>query len=447
MLPRLGLLAIWSALLLLALERLLPWVFTRAGVPISPWLLRALLLVFVAGYWIKAGGMLYPYFVGIDMSLQMSWARRIFSGEFGLFYGTNNPMNERTMPTAEWGANRPVIPYSPWFHIFAGSFMLLPMPMVLAGHMFSALADTSRVFLIGLLGRKSGLSERESLFASLLYAITPATFLLHSWGNLPTTFGIWCTLVTTVFIVAGYRRLDRRGPFLVLTALLTITMLIYTVMAVFMVLFLLVLLPALWWIEGRRGDAASAGARAFADPQPGSRRPVSAIALAVVAAGLLSTLIYYGQYIPLLIERTLPYFFGGVPGQQVGIQNHQPLLEYLADYIPRLGYTARPVIFGLWIPLVLALVGLLRLRQRRVLALMLAWLIVTILFTLAGNRISMVDKQIFYFMPAMMLLAAPVLNWAWERGIVGRLIVAGTYMFTFAVALNLWIERIATTRQ
>jgi len=456
MLPRLAGLAIWSVVLLLALERLLTWAFAKAGAPLSDWLLRALLLVFFAGYWIKAGGMLYPYFVGIDMRLQMAWARRIFSGEFSLFYGTNNPMNERTMPTAEWGPNRPVIPYSPWFHIFAGSFMLLPLPMVLVGHMFSALVDTSRVFLIGLLARKSGFSERETLFASLLYAVTPATFLLHSWGNLPTTFGIWWTLVTTVFIVTGYRRLDQRWPFVALTLLLTITMLIYTVMAVFMVVFLVLLLPVLWLIEstqrhkGPRNDmnqATRTPSRAFVDPDPGSRRPVVALALALLAAGLLSTLIYYGQYIPLIIQRTLPYFSGGVPGQQAGIQNHQPFLAYLADYVPRLGYTARPVIFGLWIPLVLALVGLLRLRHRRVLALMLSWVAVTVLFTIAGSRISMVDKQVFYFMPAMMLLAAPVLNWLWERGIIGRLVVASTYLFTFAVALNLWIERIANVRQ
>ena len=449
MLPHLAGLAIWSVVLLLALERLLTWAFAKAGAPLSDWLLRALLLVFFVGYWIKAGGMLYPYFVGIDMSLQMAWARRIFSGEFGLFYGTNNPMNERTMPTAEWGPNRPVIPYSPWFHIFAGSFLLLPLPMVLVGHMFSALVDTSRVFLIGLLARKSGFAEREALFAGLLYAVTPATFLLHSWGNLPTTFGIWWTLLATVFIVTAYRRLDQPGPFIALTLLLTVTMLMYTVMAVFMVLFLALLLPTLWLLEARPADAGAGNlaARSFADPSAGSRRPVAAIALALLAAGLLSALIYYGQYIPLIIQRTLPYFFGGVAGQQAGIQNHQPFLAYLADYIPRLGYTARPVIFGLWIPLILALVGLLRLRHRRLLALMLSWAAVTVLFTIAGSRISMVDKQIFYFMPAMMLLAAPVLNWLWERGIIGRLTVASTYLFTFAVALNLWIERIANVRQ
>ena len=74
---------------------------------------------------------------------------------------------------------------------------------------FAASIDTSRVFLLALLARKSRFSDREALFGSLLLAVTPATFLLHSWGNLPTTLGLWCTLVTTIYIAVAYRRLDR----------------------------------------------------------------------------------------------------------------------------------------------------------------------------------------------------------------------------------------------
>ncbi|MFN8503978.1 hypothetical protein [Kouleothrix sp.] len=449
MLPRLALLALWSVLLLLALERGVAWLFRRAGAPLSDRLLRGLLLVFFVGYWVKAGAMLYPYFVGIDMALQMQWARRIFSGEFWTFYGTGNPMDKRTMPTAEWGANPPVIPYSPWFHIFAGVFLLLPLPMVLAGHMFSALVDCSRVLLIALLGRKAGLNERDSLFASLLYAVTPATFLLHSWGNLPTTFGIWWTLVSTVFIVAAYRRLDRPWPFAILTLLLTITTLIYTVMAAFMMLFLALLVPALWLARRaeRRGASAPGGAPAFVAGHPRESRSIAAIALAALAALLLATLIYYGQYIPLIVERTLPYFLGNGGGQKAGIQNHQPFLDYLADYIPRMGYLARPVMFGLWAPLALGLVGLARLRNRRLLALYGSWLLVALLFTIAGSRIAMVDKQIFYFIPAMALLSAPVIGWAWRRGLAGRVLVAAGYALTLAAALSFWIERVATIRQ
>ncbi|MEO7910875.1 MAG: hypothetical protein ABIV47_14625 [Roseiflexaceae bacterium] len=310
-----AMLALWSVLLLIALEWLLPWVFAKAGVPLGPWLLHALLLVFFAGYWIKAGGMLYPYFVGIDLRKQLSWAQQIWNGQFWLYYGTDNPMNAETMPVSQWGNNKPVIPYSPWFHIFLGSFAYLPLPTLLAAHMFSALVDTSRVFILALLARKSGFSERETLFGSLLIAITPVTFLLHSWGNLPTTFGIWWTLISTVFIVVAYRRLYQPWPFITLTLLLTITLLMYTVVAAFMGVFLCLLVPALWLVEATKderrttNDDTRSGRSSFVlDPSSG-RRPLIGLALAGIAALGLATLIYYGQYIPLILERTVPYFF------------------------------------------------------------------------------------------------------------------------------------------
>jgi hypothetical protein len=454
MLPRLAILAVWSMALLLVLERLLPWAFAKAGVPLSPWLLRGLLAIFFAGYWLKAGGMLYPYFVGIDMRRQISWALQIYNGQFWLFYGTNNPMNELTMPVSQWGTTKPVIPYSPWFHIFIGSFSLLPIPIVLAGHMFSALVDTSRVFLLALLARKSRFSEREALFATLLLAVTPATFLLHSWGNIPTTFGIWWTLVSTVFIVVGYRRLDRRWPFVILTLLLTITLLIYTVMAAFMMLFLGLLVPALWLVESAKLRAVArkdprASESDFADsPPPVNRRPVIALALAGSAALGLATLIYYGQYIPLILQRTLPYFLQSAGTAQAGVvPEHQPFLSYLAGYGPLTSYLQRPVAYGIQLALLLAAISLAGLRRPRLRAVMICWAAVAVVFTIIGSRIAMVDKQIFYLLPALALLAGRLFSWLWQRGSAARLIVASAYLFTFLAALDLWIYRIATIRQ
>jgi hypothetical protein len=450
MLPRLALLALWSVALLLALERLIAWAFRAAGVPLGDRALRALLLIFFAGYWLKAGGMLYPYFVGIDMQLQMTWVRQIFGGEFWTFYGTGNPMNDRTMPTAEWGANKPIIPYSPWFHIFAGVFLLAPFSAVLAGHMFSALVDCSRVFLIAILARKTGCSERESLFAGLLYAVLPVTFLLHSWGNLPTTFGIWWTLLSTVFVVVAFRRLDRPWPFITLTLMLTATMLIYTVMAAFMMLFLALLVPALWLTTRTKNQEPRTEHR---KPRQ-EKRSLAAIALAALAALGLVTLIYYGQYIPLLLERTLPYFLGGSDGQKAGVQEHQPFLAYLAEFWPRFGYFARPVMYGIQLPLLLAVAGLAGLyvagrgaAQRRRLVVLLCWAAVAALFMIAGSRVAMVDKQVFYFVPALALLAGPLLSRLWARGLPARLVVASIYLFTLAAALDFWVFRIVTTRQ
>jgi hypothetical protein len=455
MLQGLAILAIWSVLLLLALEWLLPWCFAKAGVPLSPWLLRALLLVFFSGYWIKAGGMLYPYFVGIDMRKQLSWTQQIWNGQFWLFYGTDNPMNSETMPVSQWGNNKPVIPYSPWFHIFLGAFAYLPLPTLLAAHMFSALVDTSRVFLLALLARKGRFSEREALLGALLLAATPVTFLLHSWGNLPTTFGIWWTLVSTVFIVVAYRRLDRPWPFITLTLLLTITLLMYTVAAVFMGIFLCLLVAALWLVEAtndeRRPTTEQAQHRrsSFVFRLSGSRRPVIALALASIAALGLATLIYYGQYIPLILERTVPFFFqSGQPAQAgTGIQQREPFLTYLAQYIPRTGYLRRPVAYGLQLAVLLAAVGLAGLPRTRLRTVLICWALVAALFTIAGSRIDMVDKQVFYLAPALALLAGWLLAQLWRRGALARVVVASIYLFTFAAALDLWFFRIMTIRQ
>jgi hypothetical protein len=454
MLQRFAILALWSVTLLLALEWLLSWGFAKAGVPLSPWLLRALLLVFFTGYWIKAGGMLYPYFVGIDLRKQLSWAQQIWNGQFWLYYGTDNPMNAETMPVSQWGSNKPVIPYSPWFHIFLGSFAYLPLPTLLAAHMFSALVDTSRVFLLALLTRKSHFSERETLFGTLLIAVTPVTFLLHSWGNLPTTFGIWWTLVSTVFIVVAYRRLDRPWPFVALTLLLTITLLMYTVVAAFMGVFLCLLVPALWLIEGTTDDRRpttddSRNVRSSIFRLSAGRRSVLAIALAGLAALGLATLIYYGQYIPLILERTVPYFFqAGQPAPaSAGVQQRETFLTYLTQYIPRTAYFRRPVAYGLQLALLLAAVSLAGLGRPRLRALLICWALVAALFTVAGSRIDMVDKQIFYLVPALALLAGRLLAQLWQRGLPARLVVASVYIFTFAAALDLWFFRIVTIRQ
>jgi hypothetical protein len=469
MLPRLAGLALWSVALLLILERLLDWAFRRAGVPLSGWALRGLLLIFFVGYWIKAGGMLYPYFIGIDVAWHMGKVRQILAGQLPLFYGTNSPLNESTMPTAEWGANRPVIPYSPWFHIFATLFTLVPLPLVLTANMFSAMVDGSRVFLIGLLGRKIGLDERESLMAGLLYAVTPATFLLHSWGNIPTTFGMWWTLLSTVYVLVAYRQLGRRWPFAILVALLTITLLIYTVMAAFLLVFLGLLVPALWLAEGReprtenreptgmrRGEEARrrggeiidlpAALRLLADHN--SRRSVLALALATLLALGIATLVYYGQYIGPILERTVPYFLqAATPDTSVGLQNRDPFLTYLANYWPRMEYLRASGAYGLQLALPLGLLGMFCIRDRRARVALACWLAVALLFLVVGSRISMVDKHVFFAIPALALGVGLLAGRLWRRGMPGRFVVFSVYLFTFVAALNIWIYRIAAVRQ
>jgi hypothetical protein len=461
MLPRLALLALVSLLLILVLRPLLVWIFRAAGMPADagppsataeqpsgllqrwwlslrrpwPWFINALLLTFFLSYWLKIGGMLYPYFVSIDVGWHMDKVRWILQGQLPLIYSTNSPLNELTMPTAEWGEAKPVIPYSPYFHMFATSFALLPWSMAFTANMFSAVIDCSRVFLIALMVRKVGLSERGALLAALLYAVLPVTFLLHSWGNIPTTFGLWWTLAATTVALVAWNQLHRPIPFIGLTLLLLGSLLFYTVTGVFMGMFVLLFIPSFWWTTGRRADAAElrVGLRPFG--------------LAAVAALGLALLIYYGQYIWPIINQTLPYMasvFTSGP-ESVGVERPS-FGQYMFSYVPHLDYRIWPgdyLYYGLAIPLLFTIPGFIALRNRPLLwSILAAWFTVGLFFMLVGYRISMVDKQLFYIVPAICICWAVFAERYWQRGRWGKLLIIAVYLFTLVSALDLWVIRI-----
>jgi hypothetical protein len=430
--PRLAWLALGSLVLLAVLNRLVAWLFRIAQVPLSPLTQRLLLLIFFGGFWLKTGGVLYPYFIAIDVGWHMDRVRdMLYGGQFWDFYGINSRLNDSTMPEAEWGANRPIIPYSPWYHIFAMGFTFLPLPITLSASLLSVFLDTSRVFLIALLGRKVGLNERESLFAALLYAVTPVTFLLLSWGNVPTSTGMWLGLLTTTYIVTFYQRLPERRIQIGLIVILLLTFLVYTVLGVFTGVFLVLLWPLLWLFTPRH-----------------ERRPVNALGIAILVALGLALLIYYGQYILPIIERTLPYLTDkAAPGGIEGVA-YDPFGLYLSKYIDRMAYFgSRGGGYGLLLSLPLGLLGWYWLRKRPIRIVLACWLAVSILFLIAGSRISMVDKHLFYLIPALALGVGALAGRLWVRGWGGRIVTASLFIFTFAAAMNLWLYRILTVRQ
>lgn len=442
MLPRLAWLALWSLLLALALRPLTGWLFRSAGVPADGLLggrfIPLLLIVFMAGYWLKAVGMLYPYFVAIDVQWHMTRAQWIIDGQLPLLYGTNSPLNETTMPTAEWGENRPVIPYSPWYHMFATLFALTPMSMSMAANMWSLLIDSTRVILIALIGRKAGLGARGALIAAATYAVVPVSFLLHSWGNVPTTFGLWLTLVANTIILCWWGRLHERPVMVTLSVTLLFTFLIYTVTGVFMGVFLVVL-TVLIWLNGMRGGEWAA-----------LRGQLRALWTAAGVAIALALLIYYGQYIPPIINTTVPYMstvFTQGP-QSVGVER-PPFSQYMWGFIPHLDYRIWPgdyLFYGIGIPMLFTVPGFIALRQRPLAWVSFAaWLSVAVLFMFAGYRISMVDKQIFYMLPVMCVAWAVYAERYWQRGRWGRLLVAIILIYSLATALDQWVLRIVTS--
>jgi hypothetical protein len=441
MLPRLALLAVWSVLLLLAARPLTARLFQAARTPVAARFLNLLLIIFILGYWLKAVGAIFPYFVAIDVHWHMTragWIADDPATMLPLLYGTNSPLNESTMPEAEWGADRPVIPYSPWFHMFAALFRFSPLGMDMTANMLSILLDGTRVILIALIALKAGLSQRGALLAAATYAVLPVGFLLHSWGNIPTGVGLWLTLVCNTIILCFWERLHERPVMVTLSVLLLVTFLEYTVTGVFMGVFL-VALTAIVWLNGRRGGAWAANAA-----------PLRSLWAAAGVAIALALVIYYGQYIWPILQQTVPYLgtvFTRGP-ESVGVER-PPFGQYMWAFVPHLDYRIWPgdyLFYGLLIPVLFTVPGFIALRGRPLAwTVFAAWGTVALLFMLAGYRISMVDKQLFYLLPVICVCWAIYADRYWRRGNLGRLLVVTILLFTLVTALDQWVLRIATS--
>jgi hypothetical protein len=172
-----------------------------------------------------------------------------------------------------------------------------------------------------------------------------------------------------------------------------------------------------------------------------------AVIIATLLAIGLSVVIYYGQYIPSMIERTIPYMISlSTRGpESVGVQR-EPFTTYLSHYIPHLDYHIWPgdfLYYGVAIPALFAIPGFLALRKRPLIwAVLAGWFTTAVIFLLAGYRLSMVDKQLFYVFPAMCLCWAIYADRYWRRGRWARIFVGVCYLFTMVSALDLWVIRI-----
>jgi hypothetical protein len=343
------------------------------------------------------------------------------------------------MPTAEWGANRPVIPYSPYYHMFATVFALPIFPsMAWGANHWSMLLDGTRVILMALLVLKLGLSRPVALWSVGMYSLLPVGFLIHNWGNVPTGFGLWLTLLCMVFMVAAWEKLEQRGPMVAFSLMLTVTFLIYTVTAVFQGVFL-VFFSLIVWLAARQG----AQWRALL---PKLRAIWTAAGVAIVVV----LVVYYGQYILPIIERTVPYF-GTVFTQgaaSVGVER-PPFSAYMYSFWQALDYKIWPdryLFYGLFLPLVYTIPAMFVLWKRPLAAtLFAAWYSVAVLFMFAGYRISMVDKQLFYILPLISISWAIFAQRYWHRGRWGQAFVIITLALTFAAAMDQWIFRIAVS--
>ncbi len=425
---RLAVVLLLGTALLPLLRLLFGRIFAWGRVPLGEKEMRLLLAVFLLGFWVKAAGLVYPYSVAWDLLWHLEKAQRVVEGRLAEIYRPG-AFSESVMPP-EWGEQKPMIPYSPFYHITAALFFYLPWRPYDTANVLSVLLDTTRPFLLYFLALRLGLRRRVGLWAGLLYALLPATFLLHAWGNAPTTTGLWWTLASTCYLVGGWERLNRPRTWAGLTLFFLGTLLSYTVTATFLCLFVGILLLGLW-ANGRR--LAS--------------RPLLPIFLSLLAALGLATAIYYGQYIRPMLEVTLPYFRAVARGEIGAGVVPVPWSQYLRDHLTRLSSLRYGLIWPLFLALGGVVVGWRQFRRPLLRWVLLAWFGTAGLFFLVGLRVDMVDKEIFYLMPALTLCAALLVDYLWKGRPAGRVLVLLLLLFLLAASLHTWISRLSTKQQ
>ncbi|MBV9787590.1 MAG: hypothetical protein JOZ51_05420 [Chloroflexi bacterium] len=400
--------------------------FRFGGVEIGAAAMTGLMLIVYAGFVIKAGGLLWPYFLSVDIEWHMEKTQRVLTGRIWELWDANSPFHQSVMPVDEWGENRPVIPYSPFYHIFSAIWAIFPWKLKYSAEVFSAALDALRPVMIFFITRKFGFRDRAGIIAALTYSLIPAAFLLHAWGNTPTTNGMWWSLLATAVLVGAWDRLStNRWAWIGLTIVLTLTMLFYAVTAVFTTLLLLAMALLLLITK--------------------QRRQALTVFASITAAVLLSIAIYYWQFVPAIIVRTIPRLTGGFAesGQTLGGQEII-FSDYLIKYVYLLD------IYGVYLPLILGSIGWwIGVRKfgfsSLFTILMTVWMVIAIAFWFIGLKLSMVDKQLFWLMPWMGIgTGIAVDRLLSERRFVrlaAPLLILGA-LYTGSDALYLWTHRL-----
>lgn len=418
-------LAVVGLLVIASTRWAVPRLYRRGAIEITPNALRLLLLIVYGSFVVKAAGLLWPYFTAIDIEWHMEKSQRVLNGQIWQLWDANSSFHQSVMPTT-WGTDKPVIPYSPFYHIFSAVWAIFPWKLETSANIFSTILDAVRPLMIFFIVRRFGFRERAALIGALTYSLIPATFLLHIWGNTPTTTGMWWSLLSITLLVGTWESLHRfRWAWAALTAALTATMLFYAVTAVFTTLLLLFACGMLLL------------ARRSRDAWP--------IFISLAAAILLSTGIYYWQFVGPILQRTLPRLTGAVEpgGQALGVVPVTPG-QFVWSYVYMLD------IYGMYLPLALGLagwwIGLRRLGMRSPFAaVMTAWLVVAMLFWIIAFRVDMVDKQLFWLMPWMGICtgiaADRLLDHRRARSWTG-LILLLCALYVGSDALYLWIHRL-----
>ncbi len=444
---RLTLLTFVTALALPLLDLTLPRLAAtwKLALPARTW--NILLLIFVIGLLLRGGGVLYPQTVVVDSPAHLFEINKILHGQLVQEY-LNKDLSH--VPGQWQSAN--LIPYSTISYFLLAPFGIAGDPAI-GVNLFNALLDALRIFVVFGLALKLGAGIRAATLAAGIYLLTPATWLLNSWGNWPTTLSLWLATLYLLLLLVYYPNLPKRKVWLGLTFLLTLTMLNYTVTAVFVGLLLL-----LW-----------AGGLFFQKRDASARRNGLLIAFSTLAAAILAIAVYYWQFVGDTIKTLTDFNQQLAEGNSLGFPP-RPLTYYYGIYTNHIFnfygagaiLTLALTVFGFLLcgPRLLKQLPATRPNEPDLTTLsscpnlwfMGSWFAVFVFFGLVGWKIDMVDKQVWFVLPLAIVLASVAIVWCWQKlhgpilKYAGRALVVSCTLWLTYSSVSLWIYRLAFKR-
>ncbi len=394
------------------LQRLLRAIYKRCAVPLTigeeQWLWR----IFSAALLVKLGGILYPHSIIFDQAahvLRMNW---ILDGRFLELYrpGYTSYMGE----TVGLGAGQ--FPYSPLWYLVVVPFHFVGLSFPDATNGLSAIMDVSKLFPIHLIARVTLKSRRTALFAAALYNLIPMPYFLLSWGNYPTQFGLWASLLATAFLVVNHEEFQARRTFWLWVALMALAILSYTVLGVFSIT--LVGLIGLLGLFQRGGL--------------GPKR-LQFIIAGIIVAELFCFAIYHVQFAYSLATETLPAIISATTDRiDNPLQTEaDPRDNAQANFAANNQFTLNHFTS---LALVATFAGSLLLLQVRQFGrwwpVWVGWATLFVLYSLVSAYVAdMVLKHVFIVMPVVCIWTAVLLDRWWRRGRFGQAAVVMVLLF------------------
>lgn len=423
--PLLGVLL--GALGALLLPRPLIRLGARCGLAVTAGEATALCAVLALGIVAKLGGLLYPDTIVIDLPWHVRWMRAFLQHDFGALYF---PSDLSSGPK-EWGIGV-LIPKSPLFYAMLAPFTLLPFSLGTVLKLCVGAMEVITVLFAFAILKRVGMGA-AGVVAALLYTVTPLSYLALSYGNYPTLFAQFLTVIAFTLLLFRGDRLDRPWVFAIFTLILALSLLAYPVVAVFNMCVLVAF--GLWrWRQG--ADAAA-------------RRRALLIPASAVAAALLAFFAYYIQYVRVTLDsvRTLGTSTAENRGYTEGGLRGAPW--HIATVI------AKNIQVGnLLILLAVVVAGVVLLYRtaprdegRRTWQFLLLWLLVMPVFTLADAYIDLLLKPLFYAMFPVALFGGVAIVWLWRRGRAGQIVAVLCCAAITVQAWWLWYHRIAFAGQ